>query len=70
MMDFIGLHSAATTVYLLNSWSWDNLSDLAPLDFHLSSKIKEYLRGQCFHSSQDVQNKVKMRLHAQDAFFL
>jgi transposase len=61
-------------VNLLNSWGWEILPhppyipDLAPLDFHLFPKMKKHLRGQRFHSSEDVQNEVKEWLHAQDAF--
>jgi hypothetical protein len=69
LQDNAGVHSAAPTVYLLNSWSWEILPDLAPSDFHLFSKMRKHLRVQCFHSSEDVQNKVKKWLHAQDAFF-
>jgi transposase len=61
---------------LLNSWGWQNLPhpphspDLAPSDFHLVfPKMKKHLRGQRFHSSEDVQNEVKKWLHFQDAFF-
>jgi transposase len=68
-------HSAAATVNLLNSWGWEILPyppyspDLAPSDFHLFPK-KKHLRGQHFHSNEDVQNEVKKWLLAQDAFFL
>jgi histone-lysine N-methyltransferase SETMAR len=69
-------HSAAATVNLLNSWGLETLPhpphspDLALSDFHLFQKIKKHLRGQRFHSDEDVQNKVKKWLRAQDAFFL
>jgi histone-lysine N-methyltransferase SETMAR len=69
-------HSAAAAVYLLNSWGWEILShppyspDFSPSDFHLFPKMKKHLRGQRFHSSEDVQNEVKKWLCAQDAFFL
>jgi hypothetical protein len=62
-------------VNLFNSWSWEILPhppcspDLAPSDFHLFPKMKKHLRGQCFHSNEDVQNEVKKWLHAQDTFF-
>jgi transposase len=62
-------------VYLLKSWGLKILPhsptspDLAPLDFHLFPKIKKHLRGQCFYSSEDVQNEVKKWLWAQQAFF-
>jgi hypothetical protein len=68
-------HSAAATVNLLNSWGWEILPyppyspDLAPSDFHLFPKMKKHLRGQRFHSNEDVQNEVKKWLHAQDAPF-
>jgi hypothetical protein len=57
--DNAGLHSAVITLHLLNSWSWEILPDLAPSDFHLFSKMRKYLRQQCFQSSEDVQNKAK-----------
>jgi histone-lysine N-methyltransferase SETMAR len=69
-------HSAAATVNLLNSWGWETLPhpphspDLALSDFHLFQKIKKQLRGQRFHSDENVQNEVKKWLRAQDAFFL
>jgi phage-related protein len=31
--------------------------------------MKQHLRGQRFHSIEDVQNEVKKWLRAQDAFF-
>jgi hypothetical protein len=31
--------------------------------------MEKHLRGQCFHSSEDVQNEVKKWLRAQDTFF-
>jgi transposase len=68
-------HSAATTVNLLNFWGWEILPhppyspDLAALDFHLFPKMT-YLRGQRFHSNEDVQNDVKKWLCAQDAFYV
>jgi histone-lysine N-methyltransferase SETMAR len=60
---------------LLNSWGWEILPHppysphLALSDFHLFPKMKNHLRGQCFHSNEDVQNEVKEWLRAQDAFF-
>jgi hypothetical protein len=62
-------------VNLLSSWGWKILPhppyspDLAPLDFHLFQKMKKHLRGQSFHSNEDVQNEVKKWLRAQDTFF-
>jgi hypothetical protein len=59
--------SAATTVNLLKSWCWGILPhspDLALSDFHLSPKTNEHLRGQLFHSNEDVQNEVKKWLRA------
>jgi transposase len=63
-------------VNLLNSWGWEILPhppyrpDLAPSDFHLVfPKMKKHLRGQRFHSSEDVQNEVKKWFGAQDAIF-
>jgi transposase len=68
-------HSAAATVNLLKSWGWEILPhppyspDLAPSDFHLFLKMKKQLRGQRFHSNEDVQNEIKKWLCAQDALF-
>jgi transposase len=68
-------HSAAPTVNLLYSWGWEIVPhpayspDLAPSDFHLFQKMKKHLRGQRFHSNEDVQNEVKKWLRAQDEFF-
>jgi transposase len=63
-------------VNLLKSWGWEILPhppyspDLAPSDFYLFPKMKKHLRGQRFHTSEDVQNEVKKWLRTQDAFFL
>jgi transposase len=63
-------------VNLLNSGGWEILPhppyrpDLAPSDFHIFPKIKKHLRGQCFHSNEDVQNEVKKWLRAQDISFM
>jgi hypothetical protein len=68
-------YSAAAAVNLLKSWGWEILPhtpyspDLAPSDFHLCLKMKKQLRGQRFHSNEDVQNEIKKWLCAQDAFF-
>jgi histone-lysine N-methyltransferase SETMAR len=67
-------HSAAATVNLLNSCGWEIphppvSPDLASSDFYLFPKMKEHLRGQLFHSNEDVQNEVKKWLRAQDAFY-
>jgi transposase len=68
-------HSTAAAVNLLNSLGWEirpqppHSSDLAPSDFHLLQKTKNHLRGQRFHSNEDVQNEVEKWLRAQDAFF-
>jgi histone-lysine N-methyltransferase SETMAR len=57
-------HSAAATVNILNSWGWKILThtpyspDLAPSNFHLFPNMKQHLRGQHFHSNEDVQNEV------------
>jgi transposase len=62
-------------VNLLNSWGWEILPhppyspDSAPSDFQIFPRMKKHLRGQRFHSNEDVQNEVKKWLHAQDAFF-
>jgi histone-lysine N-methyltransferase SETMAR len=56
---------AAATVNLINSWGWEILPqppcspDLAPSDFHLFPKMKKHVRGQRFHSNEDVRNEVK-----------
>jgi transposase len=68
-------HSAAATMSLLYSWGWEILPDppyspdLTPSDFHLFPKMKNHLRGQRFHSNEDVQNEVKKWFRAQDVFF-
>jgi hypothetical protein len=68
-------HNPAATVNLLNSWGWEILPhppyspDLAPSDFSLFPKTKKNLRGQRFHSNEDVRNEVKKWLRVQDAFF-
>ena len=55
-------HTAATTVNPLNSWGWGILPhqpyspDLPPLDFHMFSKMKKHLRGQWFHSKEDINS--------------
>jgi histone-lysine N-methyltransferase SETMAR len=65
LYDDVRPHSAAATVNLLNSWGWEILphppysSDLAPSDFHLFPKMKKHLRGQRYHSNEDVQNEVE-----------
>jgi hypothetical protein len=60
---------------LLNSWGWEILPHppYSP-DWHnrisiYSQRWKKHLRGQHFHSNEDVQNEVKKWLHVQDAFF-
>jgi hypothetical protein len=67
--DNTGLHSAAITVCLLNSWSWEILPDLAPSETHLFSKMRKHLRGQYFHYSEDVQNKVKKMVTCPGSIF-
>jgi histone-lysine N-methyltransferase SETMAR len=68
-------HSAAATVNLWNSWGWEILPhppyspDFAPSAFHLFPKTKKHLRGQRFHSTEDVQNEAKKWLRAQDDIF-
>jgi hypothetical protein len=59
----------------LNPCDWEVLPhpphspDLAQPDFHLFPKMKKHLRGQSFHSNEDVQNEVKKWLRAEDTFF-
>jgi histone-lysine N-methyltransferase SETMAR len=68
-------YSAAPTVNLLNSWGREIPPHppyspyLASSDFHLFPKMKKHLRGQLFHSNEDVQNEARKWLRAQDAFF-
>jgi transposase len=68
-------HSAATAMNLLNSWGSEILPhppyspDLAPSDFHLFPKMKKHLRGQHFHSNEDIKNEIKKWLCVQDVFF-
>jgi histone-lysine N-methyltransferase SETMAR len=77
LYDNVRPHNAAATVNLLNSWGWEILThplyspDLAPSDLHLVfPKSRSRLRGQRFHSNEDVQNEVTKWLRAQHAFFL
>lgn len=57
-------HIARDTRNLLDSWHWEILPhpayspDLAPSDFHLFPKLKKHLRGQRFHSDDDVKEAV------------
>jgi hypothetical protein len=68
-------HGTAAAMNLLNSWGWEILPhppyspDLALSDFRVFPMMKKHLRGQRFHSNEDVLNEVKKWLCAQDAFF-
>jgi hypothetical protein len=37
--------------------------DLAPSDFHLFPKLKEFLGGRCFTSSEEVKDAIKQWLN-------
>jgi histone-lysine N-methyltransferase SETMAR len=68
-------HSAAATVNLLSSWGWEILPhppytpDLAPSDFSLFPEMKRHLRGQCFHSHEDVQKSRNGYVHRTHFFY-
>ncbi len=57
-------HTANQTKELLQSFQWDVLEhpahspDLAPSDFHLFPKLKEFLGGQRFSSDAELQDAV------------
>jgi histone-lysine N-methyltransferase SETMAR len=62
-------------VNLFKSWGWEIIphppysSDLTSSDFHQFPDMEKYLRGQRFHSNEDVQNEVKKCLPARTLSF-
>ncbi|GBN54278.1 Histone-lysine N-methyltransferase SETMAR [Araneus ventricosus] len=57
-------HSAAASQELLDEFGWEIFDhppyspDLAPSDFHLSLKLKEFLGGKRFGSDEELENAV------------
>lgn len=62
------VHTSRKTTALLVKFGWDIVPhppyspDLAPCDFHLFPKLKNYLAGQRFADDEEVQNCVKKYL--------
>jgi len=58
-------HVARQTVVLLDQFGWDIIThppyspDLAPCDYHLFPKLKEYLAGRCFSDDDEVKVAVQ-----------
>jgi histone-lysine N-methyltransferase SETMAR len=58
-------HAAARTQALLQEFGWKVVEhpacspDLAPSDFHLFLKLKEFLGGTRFRSDEEVKDAVK-----------
>ncbi|GBM09283.1 hypothetical protein AVEN_129823-1, partial [Araneus ventricosus] len=57
-------HTAAATQELLDQFGWEIFGhppyspDLAPSDFHLFLKLKEFLGGKRFGSDEELENAV------------
>ena len=64
-------HTARATVEAINSLGFSVLPhppygpDLAPSDFHLFPKLKEYLRGCHFDSNEELERTVRRWIRAQ-----
>jgi histone-lysine N-methyltransferase SETMAR len=58
-------HAAARTQAMLQEFGWEAFErpDLAPSDFHLFPKLKEFLGGRRFRSDEEVNNAVKKWLN-------
>ncbi|GBO04037.1 Histone-lysine N-methyltransferase SETMAR, partial [Araneus ventricosus] len=60
--------TAAATQELLDHFGWETFDhppyslDLAPSDFHLFLKLKEFLGNKCFGSDEELENVVTTRL--------
>jgi transposase len=60
------LHTAACTRALLEHFNWELLDhppyspDLAPIDYYLFTYLKNWLRLQCFSSSEELMEGVKV----------
>jgi histone-lysine N-methyltransferase SETMAR len=54
-------HAAARTQAMLQEFGWEVFErpDLAPSDFHLFPKFKEFLGGRRFKSDEEVKDAVK-----------
>jgi histone-lysine N-methyltransferase SETMAR len=58
-------HSVSRTQAMLQEFGWEVFEhsayspDLAPSDFHLFPKLKEFLGGRRFKSNEDVKDAVK-----------
>jgi histone-lysine N-methyltransferase SETMAR len=58
-------HAAARTQAMLQEFRWEVFEhptcspDLAPSDFHLFPKLKEFLGGRRFKSDEEVKDAVK-----------
>ena len=70
-------HTARATVEAINTLGFCLLPhppyspDLAPCDFHLFPKLKEYLRGVLFKSNEELERPVRSWIRAQRSdFFL
>jgi histone-lysine N-methyltransferase SETMAR len=54
-------HTARVSQELLTSFGWDIVAhppyspDLAPSDYHLFTKLKEFLGGKRFYNDQEVE---------------
>ena len=63
-------HAARQTVTLLQRFGWEINThppyspDLAPIDFHLFPKLKEYLSGMRFNNDDDVKDEVQRFLNS------
>jgi histone-lysine N-methyltransferase SETMAR len=59
------LHAAARMQAMLQEFDWEVFEhpayspDLAPTDFHLFPKLKEFLGGRRFKSDEEVKDAVK-----------
>ncbi|GBL86217.1 Histone-lysine N-methyltransferase SETMAR [Araneus ventricosus] len=57
-------HTAASTQELLDQFGWEIFDhppyspELAPSDFHLCLKLKEFLGGKRFGSDEELENEV------------
>jgi histone-lysine N-methyltransferase SETMAR len=62
-------HAAARTQAMLQKFGWEVLErpDLAPSDFHLFPKLKEFLDGRRFKSDEEVKDAVKEWLNGLEA---
>jgi histone-lysine N-methyltransferase SETMAR len=54
-------HAAARTQAMLQEFGWEvsERPDLAPSDFHLFPKLKEFLGSRCFKSDEEVKDAIK-----------